>query len=88
MKFQLIDEWRKFYTMYSIWAFVIIGLAPDIYNLAVQFHMVSGDNAPAALARVINMIAFTGAVLRLVKQKKLELDAAKPVKADADVVQK
>jgi hypothetical protein len=88
MKFQLVDEWRRFYTMYSIWAFAIIGLAPDIYNLAVQFNMVSGDNAPAALARVINMIAFAGAVLRLVKQKKLELEVTEPAKADVDAVKK
>jgi hypothetical protein len=88
MKFELIDEWRRFYTMYSVWAFVIVGLAPDIYNLAVQFNMVSGDNAPAALARVINMIAFAGAVLRLVKQKKLEVEAAQVVEPVSDQVKK
>lgn len=77
MKFQLIDEAKQWYTLYSMWVFVLIGLAPDIYNLAVQYNLVTGDNAPAALARIINMLAFAGAVARLVKQKKLEAEVAK-----------
>lgn len=75
MKLQLIDGWHRFYTMYSMWAFVLLGIAPDVYNLAVQYNLVTGGNAPAALARMINMMAFAGAVARLVKQKKLEAEA-------------
>jgi hypothetical protein len=77
MKFELIDEWKSFWRMYSVWAFVILGVTPDLYNLAVQYHMVDGGNAPAALAGMINTLAFAGAALRLVKQKKLEADVAK-----------
>ena len=75
MKIELVDEWRKWYAMYSIWAFVLLGALPDIYNLAVQFNLLTGDNAPALLARTINTVAFLGAVSRMVKQKKLDLDA-------------
>jgi hypothetical protein len=76
MKFELIENWKTFYKMYSMWAFVILGLTPDLYNLAVQYHMVDGSSAPAALAGMINTLAFAGAALRLVKQKKLEADMA------------
>lgn len=75
LKIQLIEEARKWYAMYSIWAFVLLGAMPDIYNLAIQFNLLTGDSAPAFLARTINTIAFLGAMARLVKQKKLELDA-------------
>lgn len=83
MKFELIDEWKKALSMYSVWAFIALGLAPEIYNLAVQFGMLTGDSAPAALSRIINTIAFAGAVLRLVKQKKLEMDSEKPVENES-----
>ncbi len=76
MKFELIEDWKTFYKMYSMWAFVILGITPDLYNLAVQYHIVDGGNAPAALAGMINTLAFAGAALRLVKQKKMEADVA------------
>lgn len=69
MKLELVDGWKKFYAMTSIWAFAIIGLAPDIYNLAVEFHIVDSGTAPAFLARLINVLAFAGAVSRLVRQQ-------------------
>lgn len=75
MKIELVKEANKWYAMYSIWAFVLLGALPDIYNLAVQFNLLTGDSAPAFLARAVNLIAFLGAVGRLVKQKALELDA-------------
>lgn len=75
MKIELVKEANKWYAMYSIWAFVLLGALPDIYNLAVQFNLLTGDSTPAFLARTVNLIAFLGAVGRLVKQKALELDA-------------
>ena len=79
MKIELVKEANKWYAMYSIWAFILLGAIPDLYNLAVQFNLLAGDDAPAFLARTINMVAFMGAALRLVKQKKLELDAESKV---------
>ena len=75
LELELIDGWKKFYAMYSIWAFILLGALPDIYNLAVQFNIITGDSAPAFLARAVNTVAFLGAVGRMMKQKKLEMDA-------------
>lgn len=80
---QLIDEWKKWYTMYSIWAFALVGIAPDIYNLAVQYNLVNSAEAPVELARIINIIAFLGALSRLLKQKKLELEVERIAAAQA-----
>jgi hypothetical protein len=77
MKLQFVDEAKRFWTLYSIWAFAIVGIAPDLYNLAIQYNLLSGEAAPAKLAYIINVIAFAGAASRLVKQKKLEADVAK-----------
>lgn len=76
MKFELIEGWKKAYAMYSIWFFAILGAAPDLFNLAVENHLVDSGAAPALLARIINIIAFVGAASRLVKQKALAAEAA------------
>lgn len=71
--FQLIAEWRKFYSMYSIWFYAALGTAPDLYNLAVSTGMLDGASAPVILTRIINTIAFVGAASRLIQQKQLTL---------------
>lgn len=77
MKLELIANWNKAYKLYSMWFFVILGLAPDIFNMAVQMGVIDSTGAPAILTRIINTIAFLGAVTRLVKQKQLELEQPK-----------
>ena len=72
----LIDNWHNFYKMYSIWFYTILGLAPDIYNQAISSGLLTSDSAPPLLTRIINGIAFAGAVSRLIKQKKLETEVA------------
>jgi DMSO reductase anchor subunit len=69
---ELVTEWRKFYTMYSVWFFAIVGAAPDLYNLALQSGLLTGASAPPQLAHLIALISFFGAASRLVKQKKLD----------------
>ena len=85
---ELIDDAKKFYKLYSIWFFAILGLLPDLYNLAVQDGLISGSNAPALLARAINIIAFIGAASGLVKQKVAteEADPAAAASAAANAM--
>lgn len=75
MKLQLVDEAKQWYAMYSIWAFALLGVAPELFNLAVEFGMISGEQAPVILARIIQTVAFFGAASRLIKQKAIELQA-------------
>lgn len=69
---ELVTEWRKFYTMYSVWFFAIVGAAPDLYNLALQSGLLTGASAPPQLAHLIAIISFVGAASRLIKQKRLD----------------
>jgi hypothetical protein len=73
MKFELelIDGWKKFYSMYSIWFFAALGSLPDLFNLAIQNGLITSASAPELLTRAINLVAFVGAASRLVKQKAL-----------------
>lgn len=79
MKLTFVDEVRLWYRMYSVWLFAILGLLPDLYNLAVQSHLFEGDAAPVVLARIMNVIAFLGAASRLVQQKVLAEEKEKKV---------
>lgn len=74
---RLIVGWRRFYAMYSMWAFAAVGTAPDLYNLAVSTGMLDGQSAPVMLTRLINTIAFIGAASKLIEQKKLAAERDK-----------
>ncbi|BAW19174.1 hypothetical protein [Ralstonia phage RP31] len=76
LELELIDGWKKFYAMYSIWFFAILGLLPDLFNLAIQNGVITSASAPELLTRAINVIAFVGAASRLVKQKVLASEPA------------
>jgi hypothetical protein len=79
LKFTLIDDWHKAYSFYSVWFFAILGVAPDLFNLAVQYGVITEASAPAMLSHAIKFIAFCGAASRVVSQKKKELEAPAPV---------
>lgn len=79
MKLTFVDEIRVWYRMYSVWFFAILGLLPDLYNLAVQSNLLTGEAAPVVLARAMNFIAFLGAASRLVQQKVVAQEKEKQV---------
>ena len=81
MKIQMVDGYKKFYAMWSMWAFALLGLAPQLFNMAIEFNILTSEQAPELLARAINYIAFFGAVSRLVKQQVL---TAKPAASATD----
>ena len=76
MKLELIANWKKAYAMYSMWAFALLGLAPQLFDLAVQFNLLDSETTPALLAKLINIVAFVGAASRIVQQKTVELSTA------------
>lgn len=78
MKLELIANWKKAYAMYSMWAFALLGVAPQLFDLAVQFNLLDSETTPSALAKLINIIAFVGAASRIVQQKTVELSTAQP----------
>lgn len=83
LQLELIPEWKKFYKMYSFWFFVILGCAPELWDLAIQYNVIKEAAAPALLARAVSTIAFLGAASRMIKQKSLEMKAEQEAEAAA-----
>lgn len=75
LNFRPIDNWQKFYRMYSFWFFVFLGAAPDLYTLATSMGVLEGQDVPAFLTRIINTLAFLGAASRLIQQKSVQVKA-------------
>lgn len=84
IKVELIDDAHKFYTFWSMWGIVLLGMSGDLYNLAVDNHILSGTDTPAALMSFLHWAAFAAGSLRLVKQQilirksELEQEAQQP----------
>lgn len=77
-KLELVEEWQHAWKLYSMWIFALIAVAPQLYDLAVQYHIVVAGAVPDLFGRIINIIGFVGAASRIVKQQKI---AAKLEKA-------
>jgi len=71
---ELGDDARWFYKQVRFWLFAVVTCAPDLYNLAVDNHMLPGGHVPAPLERFFNVIGFLGAATVLVKAKKKQQD--------------
>jgi hypothetical protein len=76
LQLQLIPEWKQFYKMYSVWFFVLIGCAPELFDLAIQYKIIEEAATPALLGKAVSTLAFLGAASRLLKQKALEAQQA------------
>lgn len=83
----LIDGWRAWWKMYSIWFFAALGMLPEIYNLAISSGFITAEEAPKFISRIISGVAFFGAVSRLLKQKTVEQAAAIAQEKRADTEQ-
>jgi hypothetical protein len=70
MKINLIDDYKSFYKKFSVWFFIVIGVAPDFYNAVMSSGLL--DQAPAPLIWIIRSLSMAGLFSRLIKQKQGE----------------
>lgn len=73
----LVDDWASAWKFASVWMFVLIACAPELYNLSIQYNLVEAGTVPELFSKAISMMAFVGAASRVVKQKRVELEAIK-----------
>lgn len=65
----LVENYKDAPKWLSMWILVLIGCAPELYDLAVQYKMLEGGAPlPAVFAKAINMIGFIGAATRIINQ--------------------
>lgn len=65
-----IADIQHFYKLATFWIFLFIMAVPDLYNLAIQFHLIDVEKAPEALTHLVNLVGFMGAAIRLVRSRK------------------
>lgn len=66
----LVDEWRQAWRMISVWAFALIGIAPDLHAGIVSMGWLNDDNVPPAFVWTLRGLAVLGIAGRLLKQKR------------------
>lgn len=70
LKLKLIDNWKKFYKMWSVWVFIIISIAPELHNGLASMGWLEQSNQ--TFLWVVRILAGVGIFSRLIKQKTLE----------------
>lgn len=65
----LVDNWRDAPKWLSFWLLVLVGCAPELYDLAIQFKILdAGYPLPALIAKFMNIVGFIGAAGRVINQ--------------------
>lgn len=73
---ELADDAKWFFKKVRFWLFAVVASAPDLYNAAVDNHLIGGGHVPAPLEKFFNIIGFIGVAGVLVKaRKKLQDDS-------------
>lgn len=70
MGLELAAGAKHFYKSVSFWFFTVVGALPDIYNMAISSHYITADKIPDNVTNIINMIAFFGAAVHIIHQKR------------------
>jgi hypothetical protein len=66
---KLIAEWKQAWRMLSVWAFALIGIAPDVHAAVVAMGWLSDPTVPPAFVWTLRGLAVAGIVARLIQQK-------------------
>lgn len=64
----LVNDWRHALKFASLWIYLLVGLSPQIFELAVQFDLIATADIPALFQKIVNWGAFLGAVCRMIDQ--------------------
>lgn len=70
MKLKLVEEWRQFYKMSSVWILAFMAAVPAIYNEMASMGLL--DKVPEDFATMIRCLAAIGVICRLTKQESIK----------------
>ncbi|AEJ81611.1 holin [Erwinia phage vB_EamP-S6] len=81
-KIELVSYWKHAWKLTTVWAFIIVGVFPDIYNgvIAAGLH----DQLPETAKLWLRGMAIIGIAFRLVRQKAVEKHVVKDDEQDAN----
>lgn len=66
----LIDDWHKFWTKLSFWAFVLIAASPDIYAGISAMGWLDDQAVPQTFVWGLRGMAALGIAVRFIRQGK------------------
>lgn len=64
----LVDDWRSAWKFYSLWIYLVIGMLPQLLELASSFGLAPSASIPGFFSDLLKWVAFLGAASRLIKQ--------------------
>lgn len=67
LKVGIVDDWRSFWKMHSLYVFVFIGAIPDLWNLVVASGLLNELPVGERLDLLIKWGALLGAMARMLK---------------------
>lgn len=67
---KLVDEWRHAWRMLSVWAFALIGIAPDLHAGIVAMGWLDDPTVPPSFVWTLRALAVAGVAARLIQQRK------------------
>lgn len=68
MKIKLINNWKKFYKLWSVWIFALIAVSPEIYNQLMAMGLL--NDVHISISYLVKFLAIVGITSRLVKQNE------------------
>lgn len=69
---RLIENWRQFYKMWSVWMFTLISVSPEAYNAIAAMGWL--DQVPEGMVWTVRGLAAMGIFSRLIKQGARNVD--------------
>lgn len=66
----LIPDWHKGWRLLSVWAFALIGIAPDLHSAIVAMGWLNDENVPPSFVWTLRGLAVAGIAVRLLNQTK------------------
>lgn len=76
LKVGIVDDWRSFWKMHSLYVFVFIGAIPDLWNLVVASGLLNELPVGERLDLLIKWGALMGAMARMLKIRVEQQQAA------------
>lgn len=67
---RLIADWKRAWRLLSVWAFALIGIAPDLHAGVVALGWLDDPSVPPSFVWTLRGLAVLGIAARLIQQRK------------------
>lgn len=72
MKIELVGNWKQLTRTWSLYGIALLGVLPDLWNLAVSMELFTGTDVPQQFSYMVKVVMFVVGAIRIIKQTGLE----------------